>query len=87
SKGGSSTAPGTRSSTRSWGKQYAVGNPGSYLGARSGSGTTPPVPGRPRAVASTGTVLKPGSRSFGVAPPVGSFVRWYPGARWAAGIR
>jgi hypothetical protein len=87
SQGGSPAAPGTRSSTRTWGKRYAVGNPGSYLGARSGGNATAPPAGRPVAVGRTGTVLKPGARSYGIAPPGGSFVRWYPGARWAAGLR
>lgn len=86
-QGGSSTAPGTRSSTQTWGKRYAVGNPGSFLGTRAGSSIAPAGTGIRRVAATTGTVLKPGSRSYGIAPPGGSFVRWYPGARWAAGIR
>ena len=71
---------------RAWGKRYAVGNPGSYLGARSGANVTARVTVRPRAA--TGTDIKPGSRSYGIAPPAArSFARWYPAARWAAGIR
>ena len=70
-----------------WGKRYAVGDPGTYLGTRAGSSTAPTGTSR-RVAATTGTVLKPGSKSYGVTPPAsGSFVRWYPAARWAAGIK
>lgn len=78
----------TPGSARMWGKRYTVGNPGSFLGTRAGSSTAPAGTGNRRVAASTGTVLKPGSRSYGIAPPAsGSFVRWYPAARWGAGIR
>ncbi|MEN6341753.1 MAG: lamin tail domain-containing protein [Methanospirillum sp.] len=68
------------------GKRYAIGKPGAFLGGRFGSGNATAGPG-PRTVSAGGTVLKPGSISFGLAPPKGQFVRWYPAARWAAGIR
>ncbi len=72
----------------SWGKRYAVGDPGTYLGSRAGSSTAPAGTGKRRIEATTGTVLKPGSKSYGITPPgAGSFVRWYPAARWAAGIK
>lgn len=81
-------SPGTPGPGRAWGKRYAVGNPGSYLGTRSGLNNTATVTGRSRTTGTTGTVLRPGSRSFGIAPPAaGSFVRWYPAARWRAGIK
>jgi hypothetical protein len=76
-------APG---SARAWGKRYTVGNPGSFLGTRAGSSTAPAGAGSRRVAAATGTVLKPGSRSYGITPPAaGSFVRRYPAARWKAG--
>jgi hypothetical protein len=79
---------GTLRSQRSWGRRYAVGNPGLYLGARAGQNKTGTATGRARAVGAPGIVLRPGSRSYGIAPPAGgSFVRWYPAARWGAGIR
>jgi hypothetical protein len=68
------------------GKRYAIGTPGAFLGSRFGSGNATAGPG-PRTVSAGGTVLKPGSISFGLAPPKGQFVRWYPAARWAAGSR
>jgi hypothetical protein len=70
-----------------WGKRYTVGDPGSYLGSRAGSSTAPTGTGSRRVASTTGTALKPGSRSYGTTPPAsGSFVRWYPAARWAAGL-
>lgn len=69
-----------------WGKRYAVGNPGTYLGSRSIGGIVS-TPGDAQQVAATGPTLKPGSVSYGVTPPApGSFVRWYPAARWKAGM-
>jgi hypothetical protein len=77
----------TISAARTWGKRYAVGNPGTFLGSRSATGTAPTGTST-RRVATVGPTLKPGSVSRGVTPPpTGSFVRWYPAARWAAGIR
>ncbi|HIH04348.1 MAG TPA: hypothetical protein HA263_11080 [Methanoregulaceae archaeon] len=70
-----------------WGKRYAVGNPGSYLGSRFSAGSTATGTSGGRAVTTTDTVLKPGSRAYGVTPPAGKFVRWYPAARWATGLR
>lgn len=69
------------------GKRYTIGKPGTFLGGRFGPGNVTAGPG-PRTVQVNGTVLKPGSISFGIVPPSsGSFVRWYPAARWAAGLR
>ncbi|MEN6518882.1 MAG: hypothetical protein ABFC38_12020 [Methanospirillum sp.] len=71
-----------------WGKRYTVGDPGTYLGTRAGSSTAPTGTSGRRVAATTGTVLKPGSTSYGITPPAsGSFVRWYPAARWQAGIK
>jgi hypothetical protein len=69
------------------GKRYAIGSPGSFLGTRFGTGGSPSQPRTPRTITADGTVLKPGSVSFGITPPKGQFVRWYPAARWAEGIR
>jgi|GEM_PF-837501 hypothetical protein len=77
----------TQRPARTWGKRYTVGDPGTFLGSRSATGTAPTGTST-RVVAATGPTLKPGSRSYGVTPPAsGSFVRWYPAARWAAGIK
>ncbi len=65
-------------------KWYPVGDPGSFLDARAGPGTAP-VATPPDAV-TPGPALKPGSRAYGLVPPSGGFVRWYPSARWKAGI-
>lgn len=65
-------------------KRYAVGDPGSFLDARAGSGDAPTP--APTAVVTPGPALKPGSRAYGLVPPSGGFVRWYPAARWKAGI-
>jgi hypothetical protein len=79
---------GTLSPAKPWGKRYTVGNPGSYLGTRAGSSTAPTGTSSRRVAATNGTALRPGSRSYGIAPPAsGSFVRWYPAARWAAGLK
>ncbi len=78
-------APGVKSLPG--GKRYAIGNPGSFLGTRFGTGGLPSQPRAPRTITADGTVLKPGSVSFGITPPKGQFVRWYPAARWAAGIK
>ena len=67
------------------GKRYAIGTPGAFLGGRFGPGNVTAGPGS-RTVSASGTVLKPGSLSFGIAPPEGRFVRWYPAARWRAGM-
>ena len=65
-------------------KGYPVGDPGSYLGARAGPGIAP-VATPPDAV-TPGPALQPGSRTYGLVPPSGGFIRWYPSARWKAGI-
>ncbi len=70
-----------------FGKRYAVGNPGSFLGTKYGSGGTSTDTKGSRRVTTTDAVLKPGSRSYGLTPPKGQFVRWYPAARWGAGIK
>ncbi len=69
-------------------RRYAIGNPGSLLGARFGTGGSTTPTGTVRTVSTTGNGPRPGTVSFGIAPPSsGSFVRWYPAARWAAGLR
>lgn len=77
----------TAQPTFGFGKRYAVGNPGSFLGTRFGSGDTSTVTRGSRTITGSDTVLKPGSRSYGLTPPKGQFVRWYPAARWATGIK
>jgi hypothetical protein len=69
------------------GKRYAVGDPGSFIGTRFGSGGTPANTSAPRSVAGAVATLKPGSRAYGITPPTGKFVRWYPAERWKAGIK
>jgi hypothetical protein len=69
------------------GKRYAVGNPGSFIGTRFGSGGTAANTTAGRTVAGAVATLKPGSRAYGIAPPAGKFVRWYPAERWKAGIK
>lgn len=66
------------------GKWYAVGDPGSFLDARASPGNAPVA--TPRATVTPGPALEPWSRPYGVGPPSGGFVRWYPAARWKAGI-
>ena len=73
--------------TFSFGKRYAIGNPGSYIGTRFGSGGTSYDTSGPIAVTGPQATLKPGSRAYGITPPAGRFIRWYPAARWQAGIR
>ncbi|MEN6341019.1 MAG: lamin tail domain-containing protein [Methanospirillum sp.] len=69
------------------GKRYAIGKPGTFLAGRFGAGNVTAGPGS-QTVMVNGTVLRPGRISFGIAPPSsGSFIRWYPAARWAAGLR
>ena len=81
------TPAGTQNPPRTWGRRYAVGNPGVFLGSRSAAGIAPSA-ATTRRVAAVGPALEPGSRSHGITPPAaGSFARWYPAARWAAGIR
>ena len=81
------TPAATPGASRTWGRRYAVGNPGTFLGSRSATGSAPSVT-TTRRVAAVGPALEPGSRSYGITPPAaGSFARWYPAARWAAGIR
>ncbi len=70
-----------------WGRHYAIGNPGSFLGTRYGSGGNATSAGGSTAGASAVVTLRPGSRAYGITPPAGKFVRWYPAARWAAGLR
>ncbi len=65
-------------------KRYAVGDPGSFLDARAGAGDAPTP--APTAAVTPAPALKPGSRAYGLVPPAGVFVRWYPAARWKAGI-
>ena len=69
------------------GKRYAVGNPGSFIGTRFGSGGTATDTTAPRSVTGAEATLKPGSRAYGITPPTGKFVRWYPAERWKAGIK
>jgi hypothetical protein len=69
------------------GKRYAVGNPGSFIGTRFGSGGTATDTSAPRSVAGAVATLKPGSRAYGITPPAGKFVRWYPAERWKAGLK
>lgn len=79
-------APGVQP-TFGTGKRYAIGNPGSFIGTRFGSGGTAADTGAPRAVTGPEATLKPGSRAYGITPPAGKFVRWYPEARWKAGLK
>jgi hypothetical protein len=72
--------------TFSPGKRYAIGNPGSYIGTRFSIGGTQPGTGS-RTVTTIEPTLKPGSRAYGLKPPAGRFIRWYPEARWKAGIK
>lgn len=69
------------------GKRYAIGNPGSFIGTRFGSNGTATGSGGSTSVTSPEATLKPGSRAYGLTPPTGKFVRWYPAARWKAGIK
>lgn len=81
------TPTATPGTSRTWGRRYAVGNPGTFLGSRSATGIPPSVIST-RRVAAVGPAPAPGSRTYGITPPAaGSFARWYPAARWAAGIR
>ncbi|MEN6517813.1 MAG: SGNH/GDSL hydrolase family protein [Methanospirillum sp.] len=68
------------------GKRYAIGNPGSFLGTRFGSGGAAAAARGSRSVTVNATALRPGDRAYGLTPPAGQFVRWYPAARWAAGL-
>jgi hypothetical protein len=70
----------------SYGKHYAIGDPGSFIGSTFGSGGTATGSERTGARVTTAATLKPGSRAYGITPPAGRFVRWYPAARWAAGL-
>lgn len=69
------------------GKRYAIGNPGTYIGTRFAAGGTAANTTGSRTVAGPVATLKPGSRAYGITPPAGRFVRWYPAARWAAGMK
>jgi hypothetical protein len=69
-----------------YGKRYAVGNPGSFLGTAFSSSGTSTGTSSPRAAITPAETDTPGSRAFGITPPTGQFVRWYPAARWQAGI-
>lgn len=80
------SAPGVQP-TFGVGKRYAIGNPGSFIGTRFGSGGTSTDTGGSRTVTGPEATLKPGSRAYGITPPAGKFVRWYPAARWKAGIK
>lgn len=73
-------------STFAFGKRYAVGNPGSLIGMRFRSGGSSTVTGEPTAERTPTEINKPGSRAYGLVPPTGQFVRWYPAMRWAADI-
>lgn len=79
-------APGVQP-TFGFGKRYAIGNPGSFIGTRFGSGGTTTDTSAPRSVTGAEATFKPGSRAYGITPPTGKFVRWYPEARWKAGIK
>jgi hypothetical protein len=72
--------------TTTFGRRYAIGNPGSFLGTPFGPGGAPTETGRSGAAVAPAVTERPGSRAFGTTPPAGRFVRWYPAARWAAGI-
>jgi hypothetical protein len=69
------------------GRRYVIGDPGSFIGTRFGSGGTPTPTGGPGGVTTIEATLKPGSRAYGIIPPKGQFIRWYPEARWKAGLR
>lgn len=69
-----------------FGKRYAIGNPGTFISTRFGSGGNATVPAGSKQVTGPAVTLKPGSRSYGITPPAGRFIRWYPAARWAAGL-
>ncbi len=84
--GPSVITPGVRP-TFSVGKRYAVGNPGTFIGTRFGAGGTGGNTTGTRTAVTIPATLKPGSRAYGITPPGGKFVRWYPEARWAAGLR
>ncbi len=71
----------------SGGKHYAIGNPGSYLGTAFGGTGTATGSGGSSTGVTTGSTLKPGSVATGITPPTTKFVRWYPAARWATGVR
>ncbi|MEN6342618.1 MAG: SGNH/GDSL hydrolase family protein [Methanospirillum sp.] len=72
--------------TPRFGRRYAIGYPGSFLGARFGAGgAAAAARGTPSGTANA-TALGPGDRAYGLTPPAGSFIRWYPAARWAAGL-
>jgi hypothetical protein len=79
-------APGVQP-TFGYGKRYAIGNPGSFIGTRFGVGGTGNTTTGSRSVSGIEPTLKPGSRAYGLRPPAGKFIRWYPEARWAAGIK
>jgi hypothetical protein len=81
------TATVAPTTTITFGKHYAIGDPGSYLGSKFGSNSSPTGTGGPAAAVTTEATLKPGSRAYGITPPKGQFIRWYPAARWAAGIK
>lgn len=68
------------------GKRYTIGNPGSYLSSTFGGGAAAGSTGSGAAV-TTVPRLKPGSVATGITPPTSRFVRWYPAARWATGLR
>ena len=58
--------------------------PAADFTANAPSGTAPTVTSGPQTVTTTDTVLKPGSRSYGITPPAsGSFARWYTGSTMA----
>jgi lysophospholipase L1-like esterase len=79
-------APATTSAV-SFGRRYAIGSPGSFLSSRFSATGTATSSGGSTSVTSPGETLKPGSVAYGITPPTSKFVRWYPAARWAAGIR
>ncbi len=70
-----------------YGKRYAIGDPGAFLGTKFGSNGSSTGTNGPSTVTTAEPTLKPGSRAYGITPPKGMFIRWYPAARWAAGIR
>lgn len=76
----------TTKPTCACGKQYAVGDPGAFIGGYFGSDKTIAEVVRPISVTTTSPTYAPGSGAYGITPPTGQFVRWYPAARWKAGI-
>jgi len=60
------------------GKRYAVGNPGSFIGARSGGSGSPTWSGAPQTAIAPSVPGINGSRVAGISPLNNHFVRRYP---------